>query len=689
MAKIEDLIAQIPDERLRKALREEVRELKKTKKFGLVFEEHLPETVRLPNLPVKVGELVAKKQDTGNELWRVKSIKKRTATLEKPLEGYRTPADEDSEASVDELVVVRSFGDPIYPALTPVDKVARGGPDKPWHVLINSDNFHALQLLLYAYEGKVDVIYIDPPYNTGARDWKYNNDYVDRTDSFRHSKWLSMMKKRLTLAKRLLKRGGVMVIAIDDCEVHHLRTLAEDVCPELRELGVVVVRTSPSGRPTLSGFRTQHDYAIFYGKGDESTVGQLDKSEAQNSFYSESDKDGRYAWVNLRKRGGANTRRTARPKQFYPIYVCKDQIRIPALDWDNARREYIIAESANKNEQEIWPISPTGEDRIWSLAPETARKFLRDKELRVEYKNGDTPQIFRKQRPASEGSQPSTFWDKADYSTVEHGSVLLTNVFGKANVFDFPKSLYTVIDCLRIAGADEPNCLVLDFFGGSGTTLHATALMNARDGGSRRTILVTNNEVDERTAKQLNSQGKHLGQDAYEAHGICNAVTWPRCKCALEGIDATGTQLAGTYLGSDIDGNLLKRSDGLAENLAYYRLDFVDPDDVARGDAFQAILPILWMMAGCRGEPHESKGSTPWLLPKQSPFAVLIREKEFPAFRKKLAERDDIEWVFLVTDSDDNFAAMRRALGRKYECRQLYKSYLDNFRINTRSTTNA
>jgi len=97
---------------------------------------------------------------------------------------------------VTELVVVRSFGDPIYPALVPVDRVARGGPDKPWHMLINADNFHALQLLLYAYEGKVDVIYIDPPYNSGARDWKYNNDYVDKTDSFRHSKWLSMMKKR-------------------------------------------------------------------------------------------------------------------------------------------------------------------------------------------------------------------------------------------------------------------------------------------------------------------------------------------------------------------------------------------------------------------------------------------------------------------------------------------------------------
>jgi adenine-specific DNA-methyltransferase len=204
MAKIEDLIAQIHDERLKKAIGAEVRELKKIKKFGLVFEEHLPETVRLPKLPVKVGELVAKKRESGNELWRVKSIRKGIATLERAVEGYPLPSEMGVEVPVAELVVVRSFGDPIYPALVPVDRVARGGPDKPWHMLINADNFHALQLLLYAYEGKVDVIYIDPPYNTGARDWKYNNDYVDKSDSFRHSKWLSMMKKRLLLAKRLL-----------------------------------------------------------------------------------------------------------------------------------------------------------------------------------------------------------------------------------------------------------------------------------------------------------------------------------------------------------------------------------------------------------------------------------------------------------------------------------------------------
>ena len=159
----------------------------------------------------------------------------------------------------------RYHGDPIYPALVPVDRIARGGPDKPWHMLINADNFHALQLLLYCYEGKVDVIYIDPPYNTGARDWKYNNDYVDKTDSFRHSKWLSMMKKRLLLAKRLLKPEGVLVVAIDDCEVHHLRCLLDDqvLAGDDSFLGTIVVRSKPSGNQTQDELAISHEYALL------------------------------------------------------------------------------------------------------------------------------------------------------------------------------------------------------------------------------------------------------------------------------------------------------------------------------------------------------------------------------------------------------------------------------------------
>jgi adenine-specific DNA-methyltransferase len=142
-------------------------------------------------------------------------------------------------------------------------------------------------------------------------------------------------------------------------------------------------------------------------------------------------------------------------------------------------------------------------------------------------------------------------------------------------------------------------------------------------------------------------------------------------------------------MGEYKSGERFEFSSGFQENIEYFRLDFLDPDDVARGDAFKAILPVLWMVAGCRGAREDSKGSTPWFIPKNSPFAVLIQEKQFRAFREALAARKDIEWVFLITDSEENFSQMRRALGRKFHCVQLYKSYLENFRINTQDALNA
>ena len=196
-------------------------------------------------------------------------------------------------------------------------------------------------------------------------------------------------------------------------------------------------------------------------------------------------------------------------------------------------------------------------------------------------------------------------------------------------------------------------------------------------------VLVSNNELAEKKAKSLDLAGHLPGSSAYEAEGICQSVTWPRCKHAINGQRDDGTNLTGKYLGLSGDKGTMPLADGFSENLEYFQLDFLDPAQVARGDAFQAILPILWAMAGCQGERQDSKGSAAWFIPKKSVFAVLIKEKEFREFRKKMAERKDIRSVFLVTDSEENFATMRRTLGQKYECVQLYKSYLENFRLNT------
>jgi adenine-specific DNA-methyltransferase len=185
MAKIEDLISEIADARLREEIAREVAALKKQKKFGLVFEEHLPEMAQLPGLPVKPGLRVVPRGGSNRDVFLVEDLLPGGKVR---LRRENGDAGEES-ATVKDLVVVKRFGEPIYPALIPVARLTRA-EGKSYHTIINADNFHALQLLLYCYAGQVDVIYIDPPYNTGARDWKYNNEYVDRNDAWRHSKWL-------------------------------------------------------------------------------------------------------------------------------------------------------------------------------------------------------------------------------------------------------------------------------------------------------------------------------------------------------------------------------------------------------------------------------------------------------------------------------------------------------------------
>ncbi len=710
MAKIEDLIAQIPDERLRKGIAAEVKALKKVKRFGLVFEEHLPETVRLPRLPLKPGELVAIKRESGNQLWRVKNIHNNIAACAAAVEGYPSPQERNKEFPVSELVVVRSFGEPVYPALVPVDRVERGGLDKPWHVLINADNFHALQLLLYCYEGKVDVIYIDPPYNTGARDWKYNNDYVDNNDTFRHSKWLSMMKKRLLLAKRLLKTDGVLIITIDENEVHHLRCLLGTLFDEslLQQTTIIV---NPKG-VTQGRFSRVEEFALFAFGPDAMPEGRADDyltPEPDDGF--ESVAGTRPRWKGL-LRSGTNARRDDRQNMFYPVLIDLERGAVVGTG------ESLPLEREPELNKKVdgftaaWPIRTNGQWGNWGVGHTTLRQLIAkgyvslgeydekrktwafsylSQQLREQVEAGILEVVaFNKEknrvdvRYAEMGARRiKTVWKRSRHDAGVHGSDLVKNLLGRTEAFSFPKSLYAVEDTVLPFVRARKNALILDFFSGSGTTFHATALMNWRDGGQRRCISVTNNEVFEERHRELSASGLFAGDDEYDKHGVANAVTWPRCKAAVTGQRADGAKLEGTYLGTNDKLNQLAFSEGFEENLEYFRLDFLDSDEVARGEGFQAILPILWMMAGCQGKREDSKGSQPWFIPKHSPFAVLIKEKEFRAFRDKLAEQKDIGWVFLVTDSEENFALMRRALGRKFECVQLFKSYLENFRLNT------
>lgn len=255
------MINDIADSRLRNQISAEVGKLKARKNFGLVFEEHLPEVVQLPGLPVKLGARVAKRSDKAAGFFLVT-----TAVSGKKVSIVPERGGPEEIVVKHDLIVVKRFGEPMYPALVPVDRVTRA-PGKPYHTLINADNFHALQVLLYCYEGKVDVIYIDPPYNTGARDWKYNNDYVDLNDQYRHSKWLSMMKKRLLLAKALLNPAkSVLIVTIDEKEYLRLGLLLHQVFPECNAQ-MVSTLINPANVARAGAFGRSDEYIFFVSMG--------------------------------------------------------------------------------------------------------------------------------------------------------------------------------------------------------------------------------------------------------------------------------------------------------------------------------------------------------------------------------------------------------------------------------------
>ena len=304
MAAINDLIAQIQDPILRAKIEQEANKLSKQKKFGLVFEEHLPESTRLYGVPIRKGSMVTLKNDKSGQTFVVLRKTGDTAVC-LPRDGGETVMHPLSD-----LVMVAEFGEPIYPYLEPLDSVCNAPDSDLWHTLIEADNYHALQLLEYLYAGKVDCIYIDPPYNTGAKDWKYNNDYVDGADTYRHSKWLSFMQKRLKIAKKLLNpKDSVLLVTIDEKEYLHLGCLLEEVFPNAR-IQMVSITINPSGAVRKNLFARSDEYMYIVLLGDAHVTqpkGTGDEVEVR--------------WWYLRRLEYSSRREAGRPLQFYPIYV--------------------------------------------------------------------------------------------------------------------------------------------------------------------------------------------------------------------------------------------------------------------------------------------------------------------------------------------------------------------------------
>ena len=346
--------------------------------------------------------------------------------------------------------------------------------------LFHSENFQALSLMQTRYREQVKCIYIDPPYNTDAGPIDYKNGY-------RSSSWMSMIQNRLALSRSLLRRDGVFCVTIDDYQVHELASLLDSEFGKDNQLGTAVIRNNPSGRPSVTGLSVCHEYAFFYSNGD-SALERLPRTKEQLNRFSKED-DGYVNWQPFRKGGGSVTYRTARPKQYYPIFVntAALTLRIPDLSWNRIERSWSVLEHPADGEAAVWPIDEKGQERIWSFNHLSAIENLHDLEVRVA-KNG-TLDVFRRHRPA-DGVLPRSWWDKTTYGAREYGSAALTQLFS-ASPFSFAKSPFAVEDSLRVSGLTSGvSGVVLDFFAGSGTTGHAVINLNRDDEGRRKFLLV-------------------------------------------------------------------------------------------------------------------------------------------------------------------------------------------------------
>lgn len=706
MAAINDLIRQIEDKNLRERLEQEVARLSRQKKFGLVFEDHIPECTPLYGTPIHKGSLVAEKGGDIRDLFFVASITDGIAFCVDKTTG------EKSEHSVDTLVTVARFGEPIFPSLVHMSSVENAPDSTLWHTLIEADNFHALQLLEYLYPKQVDCIYIDPPYNSRAKDWKYNNDYVDPTDSYRHSKWLSMMKRRLKIAKRILNpQNSVLIVTIDEKEYLHLGCLLEDMFPEAH-IQMVSSVINPKGS-ARDGFSRSDEY-IFFVMFGECVPARLPLSNewsssaivsAQEKTDDEDEKSIEPGWTSMMRRG-TDSMRTDSPNLYYPIYVdpvsktikkigCtipKGQdrakeipglIQVLPLRRNGLQGRWQVSNNELKNRIQQGRVRlgrPTAYGFVINYLPdgEYAKVVKGEYEIKG-YADDGSMIAYKTEVGTDELHMPPTQWKIASHNASENGTTLLTSVIGEKR-FPFPKSVYAVRDCLRFFTADRTDSLIVDFFAGSGTTLHAVNLLNAEDGGKRRCILVTNNEVSDDEAKALKKQGFQPGDDEWEKLGIAQYVTWPRTVCSIEGKDINSNPIQGTYIGTNIP-----MSKGFVANAEYFKLGFLDKSSVELGASFKSIIPMLWLQSGAIGKcPELIDAELPEIfIPEHGAFAVLLEEYAFADFKQAVESNPDIKYAYIVTNSQITFREMASQLEIP-TVKQLYRDYIDNFTINAR-----
>lgn len=468
--------------------------------------------------------------------------------------------------------------------------------EKPTNILIEGDNYHALSTLNYTHKGKVDVIYIDPPYNTGARDWKYNNDYVDDLDMWRHSKWLSFMDKRLRLAKNLLKRTGVLICTIDENEHAALGLLLQEIFPDKDVVCITIVH-NPGGIQGKN-FSYCHEYAYFvYPKGGTyiSTIRREDVEPTP-----------------LRDWGKETSKREAAKNCFYPILVKEGKVvgfGEVCLDSFHPKLANIMRKDGT---MEIYPLDKSNIERKWRFSRQSVDEIKEElicQKIREEYV------ILRDKKDY----RWKTVWTDGKYNANVFGTKIVNNII--KTKFPFPKSLYAVEDCIK-AIIHPKNAIILDFFAGSGTTGHAVLELN-KDGGKRRFILCTNNE---------NNNG--------DGGGIAEEICYPRIKKVIRGYIGIADQ---------------KQYGGLGGNLRYFKTDFVDaqPTDRNKRRLVDKSTEMLCLKEDCFNEVRKGHEFKIFTNSQGKNLGIIYDDEGIESFKKE-AKKEKKKFIVYVFSLDES-----------------------------------
>ena len=700
MSGLTDLIAQskIKDAKLGADLEREFRALSERLPFGLNFERHRPEAVELPLRPIHKGDKVRVLPERGStkkvdpRLWQVKAIHKAKKVAD--LELLRSHDPETKSVALDDLVVVAEFRDTIYPGLVSTGHVQRCA-DKPFHTVINGENYHVLKALTYTHRGKVDAIYIDPPYNTGAKDWKYNNDYVEGDDIYRHSKWLAFMERRLKVAQVLLNPlDSVLIATIDEKEYLRLGLLLEQTFPAARiQMVSTVISSQASVRD--GAFSRCNEYIFFVLCGNATAARSEDDmlNEGQSATKSQ-------LWFQFVRTGKGNLR-ADRKGMFFPIYANPITETIEAIGEpidptiDKSTVPLLTGMVA------IWPETADGREGRWRTGPAMAKarvkrgllrlaktskkangwsimsvnagteKRIASGEVVVEQLGKNGGAVLR-EISGNELRSPKTVWNKTSHNAGWHGSKLLAQML-PGRSFPYPKSLYAVEDALRFFVMDKPDAIVLDFFAGSGTTAQAVMRLNRQDSGRRQCISVTNNEVAADEQKTLRELGLRPGDADWEKQGICDHITKPRVAAAIAGMTPDGESIKGDYKFTDE----FPIADGFEENAEFFTLTYEAKNAVNHNLAYARIAPLLWLRAGARGKRIDELPVDGWAV--ADTYGLLTELDQATPFIEAVSNAHGLLVAYIVTDDDRRFQAIAKRLPDGVAPVRLYESYLSNF----------